>query len=73
MQKLKVQRYNRGIWDGKEPCEIEAQEEEHAAEQACGEALIEIAKPEQLCANVWPLSKPGARTGFGLPPGRTQT
>ncbi len=65
MPRFKVKCYERGKWDEIEYRNIEAQNELEAAVLICGGPLIEEAgKSGQLRAQVWPVSKPGARKLF---------
>ncbi len=64
MPRFKVRCYERAIWDGIEPRDIEAQDEQEAAEIVCGTPLIEGGKPGQLRAEVWPPFSPSAKKLF---------
>ena len=64
MPRFKVRCYESGKWDEIEPRDIEAQDEQEAAESVCGEPLLEAGKLGQLRAEVWPLSSPGAKKLF---------
>ena len=64
MPRFKVRCYESAIWDGIEPHDIEAQDEQEAAEKVCGGQLVERGKPGQLRAEVWPLSSPSAKRIF---------
>jgi len=70
MSNFKVRCYEGGVWDEIEPHEIEAQDEQEAAETVCGEHLVERGKPGQLRAEVWQPSSPGEKKLFYVP---TQT
>lgn len=65
MPRFKVRCYQRGEWDGHEPRDVEAQKEQEAAEQVCGEALVEgRVTLGTLRAEVWPASSPGEKKLF---------
>ena len=64
MPRFKVRCYERAIWDKIEPRDIEAQDEQEAAESVCGEPLLERGVAGRLRAEVWPLSSPGAKKLF---------
>ena len=68
MPRFKVKCYERGKWDEIEHRDIEAQDQHEAAVRICGGPLIgEAGQPGQLRAQVWPVSKPGARKMFYIP------
>lgn len=68
MQSFKVKCYEAAIWDKIEPRDIEAQDEQEAAERVCGGPLVEgRGKPGQLRAEVWATAKPAAKKLFYLP------
>ena len=67
MPRFKVMCFDAGKWDGIEPHDIEAQDEQEAAERACGGPLTEGLKPGQLRAQVSPASKPSAKKMFYIP------
>ncbi len=67
MPHFKVQCFESAIWENKKPRDIEAQDEQEAAERICGGPLIEGGKPGQLRAQVWPASKSGAKKMFYTP------
>ena len=67
MPHFKVICYERAIWDGQPPHDVEAQNEREAAESVCGKPLLEAGKPGQLRAQVWPVSKPSAKKMFYVP------
>ena len=60
--------FNSGKWDGNEPKEIEAENEQQAAEIICGTSLTDGGKPGQLRAQVSPSSKPETKILFYDPP-----
>ena len=64
MPRFKVICYESAIGDGIEPRDIEARDEQEAAESVCGEPLLEKGKPGQLRAEVWPQSSPGEKKIF---------
>ena len=70
MSNFKVRYFEGGVGDKKEPRDIEAQDEQEAAEKACGggERLIETGKIGQLRAEVWLPSSPGEKKLFYVPP-----
>lgn len=61
---FKVKCFQRAIWDGNEDREVEAENEQRAAEAICGEALMDSGKPGQLRAQVWATATPGAKKLF---------
>ncbi len=65
--KVKCYDYEAAKWDGIEPHDIKAQDEQEAAERVCGGPLIEEGKPGQLRAQVWSASMPSARKMFYIP------
>ncbi len=67
MPRFKVKCFEAAIWDGNDDRDIEAQDEQEAAELVCGGPLIEAGKLGQLRAQVWPASKPSARKMFYIP------
>ncbi len=50
--KVKCYDYEAAKWDGIEPHDIKAQDEQEAAERVCGRPLVEEGKPGQLRAQV---------------------
>ncbi len=71
MPNFRVDCYEGGLWDKNEPRDIEAQDEQKAAENVCGVSLSEEGKLGQLCAEVWPLSSPKAKKLFYVQARRT--
>ncbi len=67
MPRFMVRCFEAAQWDGIEPRDIEARDEQAAAERACGGPLAEAGKPGQLRAEVWPASKPAAKKMFYVP------
>lgn len=69
MSNFKVRCFESGVWDNKEPHDIEAQDEQEAAEKACGggERLIAAGKAGQLRAEVWLPSSPARKKFFYVP------
>ncbi len=67
MQTFKVKCYNAGVWDGKEPRDVQGDNEQDAAERICGAKLTDGGKPGQYRAEVWLPSKPGAKKCFYVP------
>ncbi len=68
MPRFKVKCYKAAKWDGIKPHDIQAQDEQEAAERVCGGPLIEGAgKPGQLSAEVWLSSKPRTKKQFYIP------
>ena len=62
MPKFTVTRFRDGTRDEGDPHCVDAQNEQEAAEQVCGEPLVEDkGKPGQLRAEVWPEDKRGAK------------
>ncbi len=68
MPRFNVRCYEAAKWDGIEPHDIEAQDEQEAAASVCGGPLREGGKAGQLRAVVWSLSSPGAKKYFYVPP-----
>ncbi len=64
MPRFKVRCYESGKWDKIEPRDIEAEDEQEAAESVCGGPLIVVGKLGQLRAEVWAPSSPGAKKFF---------
>ena len=64
MPRFKVRCYESAIWDKIEPRDIEAQDEQEAAESVCDEPLLERGVAGRLRAEVWPLSSPSAKKLF---------
>ncbi len=63
----KVLCYEAGIWDKKEPCTTEAQNEQAAAEHVCGGPLEEgVPNLGHLRAKIWPESNPTAIKWFSV-------
>ena len=64
MPRFKVICYESGKWDKIDPRDIEAQDEQEAAESVCGGPLVEAGKLGQLRAEVWPVALPHKRKLF---------
>ena len=64
MPRFKVRCYESGKWDEIEPRDIEAQDEQEAAESVCGGPLLEAGKLGQLRVEVWTPSSPDAKKQF---------
>ena len=67
MRWFKVRCFDGGIWDEKEPRNVEAASALEAAELICGEKLIVNAKLGTLRAEVWEPSSPATKTIFRVP------
>ena len=67
MRIFTVMCFEAGQWDQKEPRDIEARDEQEAAERVCGGPLVAAGKPGQLRAQVSPSSKPGVKKMFYVP------
>ena len=70
MPRFKVRCYEGTIWDKIEPRDIEARDEQEAAESVCGEPLLDAGKPGQLRAEVWPPASPRKNKLFYVQPPR---
>ena len=70
MPRFKVRCYESAIWDKIEPRDIEAQDEQEAAESVCGEPLLDAGKHGQLRAEVWPPASPRKKKLFFVRPPR---
>ena len=68
MPRFKVRCYESGKWDEAEPRDIEAQDEQEAAEAVCGGSLVEgVVKLGELRAEVWLPSSPAKKKRFSVP------
>ena len=67
MPVFRVRCYNSGIWDERQPREIEAPNELEAAQSVCGQQLVRLGKLGQLRAEVWPWRSPAAKSPFYVP------
>ncbi len=69
MPRFKVRCFDRGQWDENEPRNIDARNEQEAAEIVCGVGhLVEAVKLGQLRAEVWPVSLPRNKKHFYVQP-----
>ncbi len=69
MSNFKVLCFESGVWDNKEPRDIEVEDEQAAAEKSCGGAarLIGAGKIGQHRAEVWLPSSPAEKKFFYVP------
>jgi hypothetical protein len=67
MPTFRVLCFKAGEMDG-DPHKVNAADEQTAAEQVCGEPLVEAGKPGQLRAQVSLVSKPGIKKMFYVRP-----
>jgi hypothetical protein len=65
---FRVTCYKAGEWDGAQAREIEAEDEQDAAEQVCGAPLVTEGKLGELRAQVSPVSEPVVKKMFYFRP-----
>lgn len=64
MQVFKVRCFDAEVWDGNDPSDVEANNEQEAAERVCGVVLRDNGMPGQYCVEVYLPSAPATKKCF---------